>query len=223
MATRDFFDILIMHIKGLILISMNDYVDPTVSLLVFRILPRMASSTLSMMILRMPVWVQDYFPFVFADHGITLTPEQIKQYSNEKKEIYMKILEDNEILPVPGVKEFLKKVTEGGYQICIASGNKPEAIDYLLERVGVRNFFDIIVTNKDAAKSKPAPDIFLAAAAKLGLSPSECVVFEDAVNGAAASESAGIRCIGLATRIPEKDLRAAGADYVVQSYDELMR
>ena len=161
------------------------------------------------------------FPTVFADRGITLTDEQIKQYSSEKKEIYTKILENSEILPVPGVQDFLKKVTERGYHICIASGNKPEAIEYLLERVGVRDFFDTIVTNKDAEKPKPAPDIFLAATAKLGLQPSGCVVFEDAINGVQASESAGIRCIGLATRIPEKDLKAAGADYVVKNYDEI--
>lgn len=161
------------------------------------------------------------FPAVFADHGITLTAEQIKQYSDEKKEIYMKILDENEILPVPGVKDFLANVVERGYKICIASGNKLEAIEYLLERAGVRDFFSIIITNKDAKKSKPAPDIFLAAASKLGLRPSQCVVFEDAVNGVLASESAGIRCIALATRIPKKDLRAAGADYVVMSYDEI--
>ncbi len=161
------------------------------------------------------------FPTVFADHGISLTDEQIKQYSSEKKEIYMKILEEHEILPVPGVKDFLKKITERGYQICIASGNKLEAIEYLLARVGVRDFFEIIVTNKDAKKPKPAPDIFLAAAVKLGLLPSQCVVFEDAVNGVQASESAGIRCIALTTRTPADDLRAAGADYIVQSYDDV--
>lgn len=161
------------------------------------------------------------FPTVFADHGITLTEEQVKQYSDEKKKIYTKILEDHEILPVPGVKDFLQHVTDAGYKICIASGNKVEAIEYLLERVGVQKFFSIIVTNKDAAKPKPAPDIFLAAAAKLGLEPAQCVVFEDAVNGVHASKSAGIRCIGLATRIPENDLRAAGADYVVKNYDEI--
>ncbi len=161
------------------------------------------------------------FPTVFADHGITLTDEQVKEYSDEKKKIYTKILEENEILPVPGVKEFLQRVRDAGYQMCIASGNKVEAIEYLLDRVGVRAFFSIIVTNKDASKPKPAPDIFLAAAEKLGLEPAQCVVFEDAVNGVQASKSAGIRCMALATRIPEEDLRAAGADFVVTRYDDI--
>lgn len=161
------------------------------------------------------------FPKVFADHGITLTEEQVKEYSEEKKKIYTKILEENEILAVRGVEDFLKRVTDAGYEICIASGNKVEPIEYLLDRVGIRKYFSIIVTNKDANKPKPAPDIFLAAAKKLGLEPTQCIVFEDAVNGVQASKSAGMRCIALATRIPEKDLRTAGADYVVKSYDEI--
>lgn len=161
------------------------------------------------------------FPKFFSDHGITLTDEQVKEYSEEKKALYMKILESNDIQLVPGVKDFLKRVTRDEYKICIASGNKLEAIEYLLDRTGIRDFFSIIVTNKDVNASKPAPDIFLVAAKKLSLEPTQCIVFEDAINGVEASEAAGMRCIGLATRIPEDELRAAGADYIVTSYDQI--
>lgn len=161
------------------------------------------------------------FPTVFADHGITLSDEQVKQYSEEKKRIYMNILDTSEIQPVPGVKDFLRRVKDAGYRICIASGNKAEAITYLLKRLGIQDFFSLIVTNKDVTLPKPAPDIFLAAAKKLELEPSQCIVFEDAINGVHAARSGGIRCIALATRIPEHDLRAAGADYVVKSYGDI--
>lgn len=161
------------------------------------------------------------FPTVFSDHGITLTDEQIKDYSAEKKEIYDRIIRSNEILPVPGVQEFLKQMKARGLLMCVASGNKTDAIEYLLNQIHVRDFFEHIITNKDAAKPKPAPDIFLAAAKKLGLMPNECIVFEDAINGIQAAESAGMSSIGLATRIAEKDLRENGADLVVKDYREI--
>ncbi|MCX6733571.1 MAG: HAD family phosphatase [Candidatus Peregrinibacteria bacterium] len=161
------------------------------------------------------------FPTVFADHGLTLTPEQIKKYSDEKKEIYDKIIRSEKIEPVTGVEDFLKRMQSRGYRMCVASGNKLESIEYLLDAIHVRTFFEFIVTNKDADKPKPAPDIFLAAAKKFGFEPEECVVFEDAVNGITAAESAGMTSVGIATRIPEMDLRNVGADIVVNNYHEL--
>lgn len=161
------------------------------------------------------------FPTVFADHGLTLTPEQIKQYSDEKKEIYDRIIRSEKIEPVGGVVDFLKRMQSRGYRMCVASGNKLESIEYLLDAIHARTFFEFIVTNKDADKPKPAPDIFLAAAKKFGFEPEECVVFEDAVNGITAAESAGMTSVGIATRIPEMDLRNVGADIVVNDYNEL--
>lgn len=161
------------------------------------------------------------FPTVFADHGITLTDEQIKAYSAEKKVIYDAIIHAEKIEPVPGVADFLERMKGHGYRMCVASGNKLEAIEFLLHAIGVRAYFEFIITNKDAEKPKPAPDIFLAAAKKFGFEPPECIVFEDAVNGITAAESGGIMSIGIATRIPEMDLRNAGADIVVKDYTEL--
>lgn len=161
------------------------------------------------------------FPTVFADHGLTLTPEQIKQYSDEKKEIYDRIIRSETIVPVAGVEDFLKRMQGRGYRMCVASGNKLESIEYLLDAIHVRTFFEFIVTNKDAEKPKPAPDIFLAAAKKFGFEPEECVVFEDAVNGITAAESAEMTSIAIASRIPEMNLRNAGADIVVKDYTEL--
>jgi beta-phosphoglucomutase-like phosphatase (HAD superfamily) len=64
-------------------------------------------------------------------------------------------------------------------------------------------------------------DIFLKAAEKLGLQPEECVVFEDAVNGVKGAKAAGMKCIALKTTTPELRLRESGADYVVNSYNEV--
>lgn len=161
------------------------------------------------------------FPTVFGDHGITLTHEEVKQYVSEKREIYDRIIRTTPIEPVPGVVDFLERMRDRGFRMSVASGNRIESVKFLLDAIAVRDFFEFLVTNKDAAKPKPAPDIFLAAAAKMELEPSECVVFEDAVNGLQGAQAAGMSSIGLATRIPEEDLRKAGADLVVKDYNEI--
>ena len=128
------------------------------------------------------------FPEFFAEHGIKLTPVQVKQYSDEKTAVYNRIIHEMDIKPVKGAPAFLSKMEKMEYRMVVASGNKPEAIEYILRKIGIREFFEAIVTNKDVIKSKPAPDIFLKSAEKLGLKPEECIVFEDAVNGIRAAQ-----------------------------------
>ena len=81
--------------------------------------------------------------------------------------------------------------------------------------------FDANVCGRDFAHGKPAPDIFLAAAAELGLPPGQCVVIEDAQSGVQAAKAGGMACIGVARLDDIALLQAAGADWVVTSLDEL--
>jgi beta-phosphoglucomutase-like phosphatase (HAD superfamily) len=92
------------------------------------------------------------FPGVFADHHITLMPKQVKAYTEEKKIIYDEIIHQEKIVPVAGVQEFLERMRVRGYRMCIASGNKLESVEFLLESVSVREYFDFIVTNKDVRR-----------------------------------------------------------------------
>ncbi len=64
---------------------------------------------------------------------------------------------------------------------------------------------------------KPAPDIFLEAARRLGLEPASCLVIEDAVSGVEAAKAAGSRCLGLTTSFPAQQLTDAGADWAAQN------
>jgi beta-phosphoglucomutase len=79
-----------------------------------------------------------------------------------------------------------------------------------LETIGLPvKFWDAIVMGEDVKNKKPAPDIFLSAAAKLGLDPKECVVVEDAVNGVQAAKAAGMRCVAVAISFPADRLQEA--------------
>ncbi len=87
--------------------------------------------------------------------------------------------------------------------------------------VQLGNFFQAVVNGLEVAHGKPAPDIFLAAAAKLGLPPAACVVVEDAPVGIEAARAAGMAAIGYVGTHPPERLRAAGAARVVARLTEV--
>ena len=101
----------------------------------------------------------------------------------------------------PGVREILRKCRENGVKTAIASSSMRHLVDHNLRATGLDGFFDAIVTGGDVERGKPAPDIFLLAASKLGVEPSKCVVFEDAFSGIRAAHAAGCRPILVPDRI----------------------
>lgn len=161
------------------------------------------------------------FPEFFLEHGVTLTPEEIENYAQEKHVEYRKIIRGAEVKTVPGVVKFLEQQKARGMRIAMATGNRVENAEELLNRANIKKFFEEIVTNRDVKKSKPAPDIFLKAAEKLGLPPEECIVFEDAVNGVTAAQKAGMRCIATDKTTPREKLIEAGAEWVIGDFKEV--
>jgi len=94
--------------------------------------------------------------------------------------------------------------------------------EIILRKTGLQHFFPKILTIEDSKKPKPGPDIFLLALTELQLESNQCIIFEDAVNGIQAALASGIECIGVATNVSEKKLKAAGAVKVIQDYTELL-
>jgi HAD superfamily hydrolase (TIGR01509 family) len=93
----------------------------------------------------------------------------------------------------PGVNEILAFCRSRGIRTAIASSSMRHLVDHNLAVAGIAEFFDAVVTGRDVANGKPSPDIFLLAAERIGISPSECVVFEDAFTGIHAAHAAGCR------------------------------
>ena len=100
----------------------------------------------------------------------------------------------------PGVREILGFCRKHGIRTAIASSSMRHLVDHNLEVTGLAEFFDAIVTGRDVANGKPAPDIFLLAAERIGVHPSECVVFEDAFPGIRAAHAAGCRPVMIPDR-----------------------
>jgi beta-phosphoglucomutase len=120
----------------------------------------------------------------------------------------------------PGAQDLVHACRQAGLRVAVASSADEIKISANLRKIGLPpEAWDAVVTGEDVRAKKPAPDIFLAAAAKLGLSPSECVVIEDAVNGVEAAKAAGMRCVAVAQtfaadRLQKADLVRAGISAV---------
>lgn len=106
-----------------------------------------------------------------------------------QSEIY-RSLEDT-ITPIVEVVEFARKIAQT-VPVSVASGNHRDNVLSSLEKIGARDLFDIIITPDDVKAGKPAPDMFLLAAEKMGVAPKECLVFEDGALGWEAARRAGM-------------------------------
>ncbi|MFE7173753.1 HAD family hydrolase [Streptomyces sp. NPDC057616] len=97
----------------------------------------------------------------------------------------------------PQMRKFVELLATDGVPMAVASGSSPEAIEAILAGTGLGAFLRTTVSAEEVPRGKPAPDVFLEAARRLGVPPADCVVLEDAVPGAVAAHAAGMRCIAI--------------------------
>jgi len=115
--------------------------------------------------------------------------------------------------PLPGVADFIARCRARGLRLAVATSADEVKLGINLRELGLPPAtFDALVNGLDVERKKPAPDIFLLAAERLGLPAPDCLVVEDAVNGVAAARAAGARCLALTTSFPREQL--AGADFI---------
>ncbi len=147
-----------------------------------------------------------------------LTEQQIKEIADIKTKIQLGKISETPLFQ--GVKELLEAL-HGNYGIALGTANTSELAKPYLEEKGIAGHFDAIISTKDVARSKPAPDIFLRAAEELKVKPEECVVFEDSLGGVQAAKSAGMKVIAVATgETPAGELKELNPDLVVKNLAE---
>lgn len=95
--------------------------------------------------------------------------------------------------PIEGVVELLEAIRESGTPQAVVSSSSHHWVDGWLEKLGLRGFFTDVICKGDAPRIKPAPDLYLAAAERLGVGPGGCLVIEDSHNGLLAAHAAGMR------------------------------
>jgi HAD superfamily hydrolase (TIGR01509 family) len=137
---------------------------------------------------------------------------KVELQANDKDylyEIYGRIAPSS-LKPIKGVFEFLDYCKQHGLKTAIATSADHVKIGINFTAVGLKeSMFDTIVNGLDVERKKPFPDIYLKAAERLGVHPSECLVIEDAVNGIDAGLAAGCKCLGLTTTFNAEQLHKA--------------
>ena len=156
---------------------------------------------------------EEFFPKVFSDFGKQVDLEKVTE---EKWEMIFSEAKGT-IKEISGSVDFIKILYNNDYRLAVASASIKPFIKLVLNELGKEEYFLVKVRGTEVSNGKPAPDIFLEAARQLQVSPEDCIVIEDGVNGMRAAKNAGMKCIGLVND-KRKDYPA---DYIVSSFAEI--
>ena len=136
------------------------------------------------------------------------------------KKIEFEISMSDNVKLFPGARQLLEAL-QGKVRTALASMNNCLVIEKLLDKMNIRDCFEVILTVEEVTKFKPDPEIFLKSATKLSIRPEDCVVIEDSIFGVQAARNAGMECIAVLTGVyGRKELETASPALIVQSLTE---
>ncbi len=124
-----------------------------------------------------------------AQFGLALDPEAVTSSQRLEYERYLSTVQ-----PIAEVVEFALRVA-ASRPVSVASGGERKVVRRTLELIGLGQIFPVVITAEDVTHGKPAPDMFLLAAERMGVTPADCVVFEDSVLGIEAAKRAGMASV----------------------------
>ena len=147
--------------------------------------------------------------------GDDQSEEQLARFGDEKEARYRSLIEAEGLEPLPGAASWVRRLNAAGWRQAVASSAPRQNIEAMLRVIGLADLLDVFVGAEDVTNGKPDPEIFLAAAARLAVAPSRCIVVEDAAVGIEAANRAGMTAIGVGLG------PGVGADVVVPTLADL--
>ncbi|HTL43085.1 MAG TPA: HAD family phosphatase [Vicinamibacterales bacterium] len=129
--------------------------------------------------------------------GDDATLERMDRVADAKEVEYRRLAQERGLTPLPGAAEWLVRLQATGWKQAIASSAPRLNVDVMLRALKLEHYFDAVVSSEDVTRGKPDPEVFLTAAARLGVPASRCIVVEDAAAGVEAARRAGMRSIGV--------------------------
>jgi beta-phosphoglucomutase len=158
----------------------------------------------------------DVIPRLFGAHRAADAPALAA-----RKEAYYRELLRASAAPLPGARELMASLHAAGYPQAIGSSAPHENLAEIIALLGLAPYLGAVISGEQVTHGKPAPDIFLAAAAALGVAPAACLVIEDAPAGVAAAHAGGMRCLAV-RRAGQADAPGLGAaDRVVDALTQV--
>ena len=143
-------------------------------------------------------WVPDFDKFVAGTSGEGMRAVIHTHFPAVDADAFMNSciqnayrLGEEHLREMPGASDILRFLSERGVRLALASSSPGDVIHRYLRKLDMERYFDAVANGYEVAKGKPAPDIFLLAAARIGCAPEDCFVFEDGINGCLAGIAAG--------------------------------
>ena len=148
--------------------------------------------------------------------GDAISVDDIARIGGNKEAAYRQLVRARGIEPLPGVRQWLGRLHDDGWRQAVASSAPPANIEVIIEVLGFGELLQAWASGEEVQHGKPAPDVFLLAAERLGAAPSRCVAVEDAPAGVEAGRRGGMRTVGITSMNRQLD-----ADVVVTSLTDL--
>lgn len=147
---------------------------------------------------------------------------ELARLAARKEQIYRELTRPvlNDTM-VAGLKNFLQELRDLRAALSVATSGPQENVDFVLDGLGIRSFFQGAVTGAEVSRGKPHPEVFLKAAELLQADPYKCLVFEDTTSGIEAARRAGCRCIALATTHSREELAASEPGRILEDFTEI--
>jgi beta-phosphoglucomutase len=163
--------------------------------------------------------IEDIFYYASGKYGTG--KENIEKMIERKIERYLsEALKSMEL--VAGVREFLGNLkSHADLRLALTTSGRKIQQDKILDKFGLRDFFEIMVTADEVNRGKPDPEPYLITVGKLKEDSGCCLVIEDSDNGIISAKNAGCIACGITTTFDTKKLNAAGADIIINSFSEL--
>ena len=150
------------------------------------------------------------------------TKQEVIDATERKEALYREIFSQH-LSPPAGLIEFLEDLKQRKLICGVATSAPAENVDFVLDGLDIRHYFKEIVDASHVKHCKPAPDSYIEAAKRLNVSPSECVVFEDAIAGVQSAKAAGMKVIALTTSYPAEVLEEYEPVAILESFTDLQK
>lgn len=167
----------------------------------------------------------DYFPLLgrksqdVVRHVLGLEGEEALSAMHRKMEFFEDVVREKGIVTMPFAEAFLQEIQNLNIPIALATSSRKLKMKLVMKESGLAKYFSVFVTGEEVLNGKPNPDIFLLAAERLKVDPSQCLVLEDAVHGVTAAKSAGMKCVAITST--HKDVDLTDADLVIDDFSQL--
>lgn len=163
------------------------------------------------------IGVKENWPILLSKYKVK-TKKSLEELTKLTQDAYLNHLD--EVSLKKGFRKFIKELKDSGIMVALATSNTWWIVEDVLEEFRLNDLFDVTTTGEEVDYRKPDPDLFLLTARKLGVEPTECLVFEDSKAGIEAAKRAGMMVVGV-YRDKKHAQELKNADILIKDYSKL--